>query len=393
MKREALGRLADALRRNVGRVEAAGMVGLIAQGAEVAVETAGVQSFATGVPMRRDTIFRIASMTKPVTAAAAMILVEEGRLALDSPVDPFLPELADRMVLRSIAGPLDDVVPAKRPISLRDLLTMRLGFGAIMAPPGTGPIQAAMAELGVEPSGTLFAHSPDEYLRRLASLPLIHQPGEAWAYHTGLDVAGILIARAAGISLGAFLADRIFGPLGMDDTGFFVPEEKMERLSACYRRDRRDDLIPWEPRDIPWTEPPAFESGGGGLVSTADDYLAFARMLLGKGEARGARILSPESVGEMVRDQISPAQKAASPFVPGFWDTNGWGLGLSVTVAPDAFSRVPGRIGWTGGFSTFFFADPNRDMVALLLLQRLMSGADDMALGEEFLRLAYAALD
>jgi CubicO group peptidase (beta-lactamase class C family) len=268
-----------------------------------------------------------------------------------------------------------------------------MGFGAIMHPPGTGPIQAAMDEAGLTPSGTLFSAGPDEFLRRLSTLPLIHHPGEKWAYHTGLDVAGILIARAAGTSFGAFLEERIFAPLGMKDTSFFVPATKMNRLAACYRRDRRDDLVPWEPREIPWTEPPAFEAGGGGLVSTADDYLGFARMLLGKGSVGEVQVLRPESVAEMVRDQITCLQKASSPFFPGFWARNGWGFGLSVTDEPDEYSDTPGRISWIGGYSTFFFADPHRDMVALLFLQHLMSRPDDMALGEEFLRLAYAALD
>jgi CubicO group peptidase (beta-lactamase class C family) len=343
--------------------------------------------------MRRDTIFRIASMTKPVTAAAALILVEDGRVALDAPVDRFLPELADRKVLRSITAPLDDVVPARRPITLRDLLTLRMGFGAVMHPPGTGPIQAAMDEMGLTPSGKLFSADPDEYLRRLSSLPLIHHPGEKWAYHTGLDVAGVLIARAAGTSLGAFLEERLFAPLRMKDTGFFVSEAKMGRLAACYRRDETEGLIPWEPRDTPWTEPPAFEAGGGGLVSTADDYLTFARMLLGKGSIGEVQVLRPESVVEMTRDQITYLQKASSPFFPGFWAKNGWGFGLSVTDEPDEFSDTPGRISWIGGYSTFFFADPNRDMVAVLLLQRLMDRPGDMALGEEFLRFAYSALD
>jgi CubicO group peptidase (beta-lactamase class C family) len=296
-------------------------------------------------------------------------------------------------VLRSIDGPLEDVVPAKRSITLRDLLTMRMGFGAIMAPPGAWPIQAAMAEAELAPSGRLFPHSPEEFVRRLAGLPLLHQPGERWDYHTGLDVAGILVARAAGMNLGEFLRTRIFAPLGMEDTGFFVPEEKIGRLAACYVRGEGDKLVRWEPRDSPWSVPPSFEAGGGGLVSTADDYLAFARMMLGGGSYEGVRILGAESVAEMVSDQITPGQKAASPFFPGFWDTNGWGLGLSVTVAPDIYSDAPGRFGWTGGFGTVFAADPNRGMVALVLIQRLMGGPDDMAIADEFLRLAYAALD
>ena len=215
-----LARLSDVMRDHVERGEVAGVVALLARRDEVHAVALGVQDLDVGTPMRRDGIFRIASMTKPVTAAAAMILVEQEKLRLDDPVDGLLPELAGRRVLRSIDSPVDDTVPANRPITLRDLLTFRAGFGAVMAPPGQYPIQAAIEEAGLAPGPNPLPFGPDEFLRRLGGLPLMHQPGERWMYHTGSDVLGVLVERAAGMAFGDFLAERIFAPLGMKDTGF-----------------------------------------------------------------------------------------------------------------------------------------------------------------------------
>ena len=241
--------------------------------------------------MTRDTIFRIASMTKPVTAVAALILVEECVLRLDEPVDPFLPELANRRVLARLDAPLDDTVPARRPITLRDLLTFRAGFGFIMARAGQYPIQKALAEAGLAPGPQLPTLSPDEWLRRLGALPLVHQPGEKWLYHTAADVLGVLIARASGRSFEAFLRERIFEPLGMNDTGFSVPVEKLARLASAYARNPATGALEIfdGARDSRFARPPLFPSGGGGLVSTADDYLAFCRMLLDRGAHRRGR--------------------------------------------------------------------------------------------------------
>ena len=202
-------------------------------------------AFDSGEPMRRDTIFRIASVTKPIMAAAAMILVEECVLRLDDPVDELLPELADRQVLRTLDSPLDDTVPANRPITLRDLLTFRLGLRAVFAPPGTYPIQQAMEEAGSSPmcrGGSCRRFRPMSSCRRYGSLPLLHQPGERWLYNTGSDILGVLIARATGMSLGEFLQERIFAPLGMKDTAFSVPADKLDRLPTSLLdqfRDRR----------------------------------------------------------------------------------------------------------------------------------------------------------
>lgn len=370
-----------------------GLVALVGRGGSVHVHTAGVRSLETGAPMQRDTIFAVASIAKPLTAAAALLLVEDGVLGLDEPVDRFLPELANRRVIRSLESPLDDTVPAARPITLRDLLTMRLGLGAVFADPARSPLLQRMAELAVAPGPRLFGHGGDEFMRRIGTLPLLHQPGERWLYHTGLDIAGVLVARASGMSLGAFQRRRLFEPLGMTDTAFFAPPDKAGRLAAVYARDRETGRFAvWNPASgASFAEPPAFEAGGGGHVSTVDDFHAFGRMLLDRGTYRGRRILSEASVAAMLTDAVTPAQKAASPFFPGFWDTHGWGLGIGLVTAPDAISQTPGRFGWWGGFGTTFWCDPATGTVALLFTQRMMASADDAALGNEFLRCALAA--
>ena len=265
--RERLGRMADVMRGYVDRGEVAGVVTLLCRHDEIHVETIGRQDLAAATPMRRDTVFRIASMTKPITAAAAMILVEEAKLRLDDPVDRWLPELADRRVLRGIDRPLDDTVPAHRQITLRDLLTFRLGVGAIMELPDRYPIQKAMTEAGLAPRPDPLPFSTDEFLARLGRLPLMHQPGERWMYHTGSDVLGALIARATGMTLGDFLQERIFAPLGMKDTAFNVPESTLGRLATCYQFGTGRLAVYDEARGGRWSRPPAFQSGGGGRVN------------------------------------------------------------------------------------------------------------------------------
>ncbi|MCY1044885.1 serine hydrolase [Corallococcus sp. bb12-1] len=390
-------RVTSVLRGPIEQGGLPGLVALVARGDQVHVDALGVQDVQSRVPMGRDTLFRIASMGKPVTAVATLMLVEDGRLQLDGPVDRWLPELANRRVLRALDSPLDDTVPARRPITVRDLLTLRLGTGAVMAPPDTYPIQKAMQAARVAPGFDPIPHTPDEFMRRLGELPLIHHPGERCMYHTGFEVLGVLIARASGMGFDDFLSERLFKPLGMNDTAFSVPAEKRGRLATTYQRaPGTGALTVWhEPRTAPESQPPAFLAGGGqggGLMSTVDDFLTFCRMLLNQGSHGATRILSPESIQQMTTDQIPPEQKAASPFFPGFWDTSGWGFGGSVTTRPDGISPTAGRYGWAGGFGTTFFIDPVQDLVAILLTQRLMSGPDDEAFAVAFSKAAYAAL-
>ena len=393
--RAGLARLSDVMRGHVERGEVAGVVALLARHDEVHAVALGLQDLDAGTPMRRDSIFRIASMTKPVTAAAAMILVEEAKLRLDDPVDGLLPELADRRVLRSIDSPRDDTVPANRSITLRDLLTFRLGFGAVMAPPGQYPIQAAVEEAGLAPGPNPLPFGPDEFLRRLGGLPLMHQPGERWTYHTGSDVLGVLVARAAGMTLADFLAERIFAPLHMADTAFYVPAEKLDRLATCYRTDTETGRLATydRARGSLWANPPAFQSGGGGLVSTADDFLAFGRMMLRGGVHGTDRILARQTVELMTTDHLTAAQKAASPFFPGFWDTNGWGFGVAVATAQDDLGLKPGSYGWVGGFTTAWRNAPAEDVVGIVLTQRLMSDPALPSVIADFWTHAHQAID
>src|SRR5205823_1655687 len=297
-------------------------------------------------PIRRDTIFRVASLTKPITAAATMILVEECTLRLDEPVDRLLPELSSRRVLRALNGPLDDTVSASRPITVRDLLTFRMGFGIVMAPPDSSPIQKVVSELllGQGPPKPQTPPAPDEWIRRLGTLPLMHQPGEMWMYHTGSDVLGVLIARASGQPLETFMRQRIFEPLGMKDTGFSVPAAKIGRLATSYAVNAQTGNLELydEAQGGEWSRPPAFPSGGGGLVSTVDDYLAFAQMMLMGGKAASERILSRLSVEVMTTDQLTAAQKASSALVPGYFDSHGWGFGVSIVTRRDGVAAVPG---------------------------------------------------
>jgi CubicO group peptidase (beta-lactamase class C family) len=365
-----------------------GLVTLLARQGAVAVDAIGAATIG-GPPMRRDTIFRIASMTKPVTAAAAMVLVAEGRLAHDDAVDPLLPELAGRRVLRRLDGPLDDTVPAKRPITLRDLLSLRMGLGHIMAPAAHYPIRRALDAQGLllGPPRPEAVPAPDEWMRRVGTLPLMHQPGEGWMYDLGIDVAGVLIARAAGQPFEAFLRERIFAPLGMADTGFAVPAAEQHRLATSYAPDPATGaLAVYDPVDGGWSRPPAFASGSGGLVSTVDDYLAFAAML----RAGGGRILSKAAVALMTTDQLTAEQRAGARLLLG--DTKGWGLGLAVAIRGEPGGWPAGSFGWDGGLGTSAYIDPAADLVGILMTQRCWISPVPPAVRRDFWAGAYRAL-
>jgi CubicO group peptidase (beta-lactamase class C family) len=382
----------DVMAGYVERGDVPGIVTLVSRRGEVHVDAIGMKAVGGNDPMRRDTIFRIASMTKPIAAVAAMILVEECMLRLGDPVDRLLPELAGRTVLRRLDGPLDDTVPAHRPITLRDLLTLRMGLGHIMAPASDFPIRQALDEqrllLGPPKPQTLPA--PDEWIRRVATLPLMHQPGERWMYDLALDVLGVLIARAAGQPLEIFLRERIFAPLGMKDTGFSVPDEKLDRLATSYWINPETGALDVydEARGGQWSRPPAFPSASGGLVSTVDDYLAFSQMMLNTGKHGRERILSRPSVELMTTNQLTPEQRAATGVFLG--DNRGWGFGMSIITKRDDVAAVPGRFGWDGGLGTSGYSDPKEEMVAILMTQRMPPSSD---LFGDFWTSAYQAID
>jgi CubicO group peptidase (beta-lactamase class C family) len=319
-------------------------------------------------------------MTKPIVAVCAMTLVEDGTLRLDDPVDDLLPELADMTVLADPDGPLDDTVPVERPITMRDLLTYTLGTGMVPAEPGTIPIADALDTLGEPP--------PDEWIRRLGELPLVHQPGERWMYDTAADVTGVLIARATGMSFGDALRERICDPLGMTDTGFCVGGESIDRLATAYERDNAGtgEPVVEEAPDGRWIRPPAFESGGGGLVSTADDLLAFGRMLRSGGDP----LLSRATVAAMTTDQLTPAQKEVVAWVP--WHGAGWGFGIGVATERVGIDANPGRFGWDGGMGTSFSCDPGEDLVGTLLTQTMWTSPTAHNVVSDFWTATYAAL-
>ena len=342
----------------------------IATADEARVDVIGTMAFDSDEPMRRDTVFRIASMTKPVLAAATMMLVEDGRLTLDEPVDRLLPELADRRVLRRVDVPLDDTVPAERPITVADLLTFRLGFGHLFAgddfnPPAYPIFQAVdELELRIAEPDPRTPHAPDEWMRRFGTLPLMYQPGSRWQYNMGSLVLGVLVARAAGQPLGEFFAERIFRPLGMASTGF----ETAAELPAYYMTDPATGEMqqPVAAQETVWSKPPAFPSGAGGLASTADDFLAFARLLLNGGVYEGRRLLSEESVRLMTTNHLTDAQRATGdPILAG----NGWGYGVAVVTSPDDVSPIPGRYGWSGGYGTNWFNHPGQGVIGIALTQ------------------------
>ena len=367
-----LDRLHEAMAARVANGELPGMVTLVAHGEDVHVDTIGVMAFGGNEAMRRDTIFRITSMTKPILALATMLLVEEGRLALDQPVDRLLPELAERRVLRRIDGPLDETVPARRQITVEDLLTFRMGHGLIFEPTFDPPYPIVTAakdlDLVMGPPDPRTPHTPDEWLRRFATLPLMYQPGERWQYNTGSLVLGVLVARASGMPLPDFFRTRIFEPLGMKDTGFWISPERTGRLPSQYMTNFQTGKMEEQTLTGPsvWTKPPVFPSGAAGLLSTADDYLAFARLLRSEGVHNGQRLLSQRSVRLMTTNHLTSEQMAGGdPILAG----QGWGFGMTVVTAPDDVSGVPGRYGWNGGYGTFWFNDPTRNLVAIAMTQ------------------------
>jgi CubicO group peptidase (beta-lactamase class C family) len=386
-----LAHLHDVMAGYVDRKLMPGMVTLVSRRGEVHVDVIGQQSFG-GAPMRRDTIFRIASMSKPVTAVATLILVEDGKLSLDEPVDRLLPELANRQVQRAPEGALEDTVPAKRPITVRDLLTLTFGTG-LLFPVDTHPVLKAMLAMQLMdiPPHPRTQPAPDEWMRRFGTLPLMVQPGERWIYNTGFDVLSVLVARASGQPFEAFLHDRIFAPLGMKDTAFVVPASETARFATAYSPVASGPLehVFDDPASSQWSSVPPFPSGAAGLVSTVDDYLKFARMLLAGGRYDGGRLLSAASVKDMTSDHLTAAQKAVSGLMPGMFNSAGWGYGVLVTTAPDPISATPGRYGWDGGFGTYWINDPSQDLVALVLTQRPL---DAQSPERDAWKAVYAAL-
>src|SRR5579863_2907359 len=322
-----------------------GLVTLVSHRGEVHVDAIGRLAF-DGSPMTRDTIFRVTSMTKPITAAAAMILVEDGKLQLDDPLDRWLPELANRKVLLTIDALIHQTVPARRAITLRDLLTFRCGYGMIPVFPERFPIQRAYSEVGLAPGPVFPSFPPDELVKRYGLLPLIFQPGEGWLYNAGSEILSVLIPRVTGQTLGEFLRQRIFTPLGMKDTAFHVAADQHYRFTTEYIHDNAvKQLKVFDPPVTgKFSNPPVFENGAAGLVSTADDFNAFAQMMLNGGSLGNERILSRASVDLMTTNHIQADEKRESTLFLG--NSRGWGFGMSVFTGFDDPEAKPGRFGW-----------------------------------------------
>jgi len=352
-------KLADIVGAAVARGDAPGVVAAVSQGDETYVTAAGAMA-AGGPPMRPGTLFRISSITKPVTAAVVLGLAEDGLIGLDEPVDRLLPELADRRVLRRPDGPLADTVAAERAVTARDLLTFTWGFGmqgAMFMAPEPWPIVTAVAERELSsfgPANPDTTPEPGTWMARLGELPLLAQPGERWLYSAGSQVLGVLAARAAGAPFEDVMRERVLAPLGMRDTAFHAADSG--RLATAYE-NVDGKLTVRDPPDGQWSRPPRFPDGAAGLVSTAADLLAFGRML----RRGGGEVLQARTVAEMTRDQLTPAQRAR--VWPGFsfLGDRGWGYGVSVTEW---------GYSWEGGSGTAWSNVPDRDLTVVVLTQR-----------------------
>ena len=364
-----LAQIPTALQAVVDAGDLSGFVTLVwRKGEIVRADAIGRRDIEADLPMTRDTLFRIASMTKPVTSVAALMLMEEGKLRLDDPITKWLPEFADMRVLKDAAGPVDDTYPAPRDITVEDLMTHRSGLAYAFT--STGPIgQLYENTLGPPLGGEM---TPDEWLKRIGSLPLSYPPGERFHYSHATEVLGYLVARIEGKPLGQVLKDRIFAPLGMRDTDFWCPPEKRGRMAKLYRQDPETGAL--QDASFPHVDTqPALEPGGGGLISTADDYLMFARMLLGKGEVDGVRLLKPQTVDLMLENRLTEAQRQVPFMGLPFWMGQGFGLGVSMILDPQAQAWAGpssnGAFSWPGAFGTWWRADPKEDLIAIYLIQ------------------------
>ena len=396
-----IARMRAVMAGHVERGEMHGLIPLVARGPHAHFEVIGSGAFGDPAPLRRDAIFRIASLSKPVAAVAAMILVDDGRLRLTDPVDELLPELAGRRVLRSLDAELDDTVPAIRSITLEDLLTFRLGFGLVMAPPGRYPIQVAVERLELRTLGPPWPptpYTPDEWMHHFGTLPLIHQPGEQWMYNTSAQVLGVLLQRATGQPLQDVLGERVFAPLGMTDTAFSVPPAKLGRFTTAYSPGPRPGELTVldRPEGSYWGAPPSFPDASGGLVSTIDDFWSFTQLLVNGGTHQGRRLLPEASVRLMLTDHLTAGQRAGAALFLG--DHSGWGLGLAVPAAdaPPAGPPVGGTargFGWDGGAGTTWRSDLRTGFTGILLTQRAMTSPGPPAVFTDFWSAAYECLE
>ncbi|HVH23780.1 MAG TPA: serine hydrolase [Pseudonocardia sp.] len=380
-----MSKLAHEMQTQVDTGQVPGLVALAADGPDVEVVAVGRHDVESTAPMTRDTVFRVASITKPIVAAATMMLVDDGRLALDAEVRDWLPELAAPTVLRHWSGPLDDVVPVQRAILVEDLLTSRGGHG-FPSDFGAPVVEVLLNRLHQGPPNPQRRQPADRWLAELATVPLLHQPGRGWTYNTGSDLLGVLLARVADRNLGDLLAERIFEPIGMSDTGFWVPGGSAGRLPSLYDTDAETGgLSLVDGPDGQWTSPPPFESGAGGLVSTVDDWYRFARLLLDDGVVGSRRLLTAESIDRMTTDHIGDRDRAPGGDV--FLDGQGWGYGGGVDTHVTEPWQRPGRYGWVGGTGTSAYLHRPTRSVRIFLSQVLLGGPNSIDVMRAFWRV------
>ncbi|MBB5716426.1 serine hydrolase domain-containing protein [Sphingomonas aerophila] len=353
----------------VDRGDVPGLATLVLRaGEEVHCDVLGQRDFGDAPPLRRDALWRLGSMTKTIVSALTLMLVEDGRLRLTDPVDRWLPEFASLRVLNAPDGPLDDTRPARRAMTVLDLLTHRAGLPCHTLP--QGPIGRAAVKL-VGASSQRADIPTDAWIAELAALPLLHEPGERFLMGLASDVLGALIERVTKVRLPELLRERLFAPLGMDDTSFWAGEDSIDRLGPTYSvgwlTGKHTKLDPG--RGGYWNRPPAHPSGGGGLIATIDDYARFGAMLLAAGQGSGDSLLSRASVGLMTTNFLTPAQRAVPFFGTDYWRDRGFGLGVFVTdnAADRPWLGAPGQYGWRGAFSTYWFNDPARELTAVLM--------------------------
>ncbi|MDB5392665.1 MAG: serine hydrolase [Rhodospirillales bacterium] len=346
------------------------------------------------IPVAHNSIFRIASMTKPVVSVAALMLLEEGRLRLDDPVDRWLPELADRRVMCDSAGDIDDTYRSPRPITVLDLFTHRPGLVSQFT--AGGQIGSAAAKLHIGNALLLTGTDPDEWLARLGALPLVYEPGTHFNYGFATDVLGFLVARIAGVGLEDFLRQRLFGPLGMVDTGFHVPQDKLARLSVAHMPDPTTGkpVMNDHPSASPWSKPKTVPSGSAGLVSTADDYAKFGLMLRDGRGPNGDRLLSRKTIELMTTDFLTAEQRGRLFLGFDMWSARGFGLGVSIVdnLAGQFNLGSVARYGWGGAFGTTWFNDPREDLTAVMMIQSLV-GPLSPKIEADFVNLVYQAID
>jgi CubicO group peptidase (beta-lactamase class C family) len=388
---ERLKRLDEAMQAMVDSRQLAGIVTMVARhGKLVRQKTFGLRDIAESKPMQQNTIFRIYSMTKPITGVAMMILYEEGKWRPNDPIAKYIPEFANLRVYSGVdvEGKLKLEAPAHSP-TIGELMSHTAGFTYGVF--GNTPVDKMYQE-----SNPLQAGSLKEFIDRLAKLPLVYQPGEGWIYSVSVDVQGYLVEKLSGKSCPDFVRERIFVPLGMKDSGFFVPAEKLARLATIYTTDAKSPGLTALPRDPNVTKVPGLPSGGGGLYSTAEDYLRFAQMLLNGGELNGVRILSPSTVA-LMRVNHLPERLMTGKFGIGFYTMQpglGFGYDFAVFENPAKFGSTAGQgtYLWDGAAGTWFWIDPANDLVFVGMIQRMPTAAGAPNMEDLSRTLIYQAL-